>query len=236
MNPEDIVLVALVNHPRDWELIQRERWYRIPTRHAPKQFSGAQYLAFYFNRTFGEQKWQVAFYAAVRGHELARRRDLLPEEPLHPRADALYYKLQLGEIQRREPPIFSKRGRRVLFLWSTWEKFSGAHEWNDLFHQSAAHDKLWEAFKRADLDVEREIVVREGRSRYRVDFLIYCARGRVAISIGPAQVGVPSTKDFRALALPEAELENHFERAVKRIRARVRELGGTYPMAQEKVG
>src|SRR5262245_24779827 len=134
MNADDVVLVALVNNTHDWELIQRERWYRIPTKHAPKQFSGAQYLAFYFGRAFGERKWSIAEYAEVRGHELARRRDLLPDESDHPRADELYYKLQLGSLQAREPPIVSKRGRRVLFLWTTWEKFSTAHEFNDLFH------------------------------------------------------------------------------------------------------
>lgn len=226
MNPNDVVLVALVNHPRDWELIQREHWYRIPTARAPKQFSGAQYLAFYFTHAFGAGKWSIDQYAPLRGHELVRRRDLIPSEPDHPRADALYYKLQLGALQRREPPIVSKRGRRLLFVWTTWDKFSTAQELNDLFHKGAAQDKLWEMLKRTPLDVEREILVREGQSRYRVDFLIYCEHGRVAVSIGPEKVGVPSTRTFRVLGIPEAELENHLEGAMQRIRTQVRALGG----------
>ncbi len=228
MNPDDVVLVALLNHARDWDLVQREHWYRIPAQHAPKHFSGAQYLAFYFSRAFGEDKWQISKFAQVRGHELARRRDLIPEEPEHPRANALYYKMQLGEIESRVPPIISKRGRRILFLWTTWEKFSAAQELNDLFHKGAAQDKLWESLQAEHLDVERQVLVREGRSRYRVDFLIYCARGRVAVSIGPTKVGVPSTPDFRVVAIPAEELENHLGRAVKQIRFQVRELGAKY--------
>ena len=117
MNPDDVVLVALVNNPRDLELVERERWYRIPVRYAPKYFDGAQYLALYLARAFGDRKWAIDEYAPVRGHELVRRRDLIPDEPDHPRADELYYKLELGPVLKREPPIVSKRGRRVLFLW-----------------------------------------------------------------------------------------------------------------------
>ncbi len=240
-NPDDGVLIALLNNLRDWELVVREHWYRIPVRgrrsptpasaissdcgqHLPQFFSGAQYLAFYLARAFGDKKWTIHEYAPVRGHELARRRDLLPGEENHPRADELYYKLQLGPLQAREPPIVSKRGRRILFLWTTWEKFSTAQELNDLFHRGPAQDKLWTALKECSLDAEREMIVREGRTRYRVDFMIYCPRGRVAVTIGdrrPAR----STKKFRALTISEEDLENHFERALDQIKRQARELG-----------
>jgi hypothetical protein len=236
MNPDDVVLVALINNARDFDIVQREHWYRIPARHAPKFFNGAQYLAFYFSRAFGEDKWAISRYAPVRGHELARRRDLLPEEPDHPRAEELYYKLQLGAIEKREPPIVSKRGRRILFLWTTWEKFSNARELNDLFHKGPAQDNLWEALRESQLDAEREIFVREGEARYRVDFLIYCPRGRVAVSIGPEKAGVRSRKDFRALAISEDDLEHHFERALDQIKAQARELGEHYLTTQAQMG
>ncbi len=170
MHPDDVVLVVLINTVRDWELVTREHWYRIPTRHAPKLFASAQYLAFYFPRTFGERKWTISGYAPVRGHELVRRRDLLPDESNHPRADELYYKLQLGPVEKREPPIVGKRGRRILFLWTTWEKFSTARELGDLLHRGGAKENRF--------DAERGAMVNEGRSRYRVDFLNYYLRGR----------------------------------------------------------
>ena len=172
MNPDDVVLVALLNNPRDWELVTREHWYRIPVRHAPKFFTGAQYLAFYLARAFGPDKWTIPGYAPVRGHELAHRRDLLPDEAEHPRADELYYKLELGPLEPRTPPLASRRGRRVLFLWTTWDKFATARELDDLFHKAPAQDRLWETLKERSLYAGREPLVSERRSRYRVDFML----------------------------------------------------------------
>ena len=89
MYPEDRVLVAYVPRPADFELIRREGWYRIPQRSAPKGLH-AEVIAFYFGRAFEEQKYAIHYYARNAGHELARRRDLLPDEPDHPRADDIY--------------------------------------------------------------------------------------------------------------------------------------------------
>lgn len=229
MNPDDVVLVALVNTPRDLELATQEHWYRIPSKHAPRYFSGAQYLAFYLPGAFGARKWSIDTYALVRGHELARRRDLIPDEAAHPRADEVYYKLQLGDIERREPPIVSKRGRRVLFLWTNWEKFSTAREWNDLYLRSPAHDKLYETLRGEHLDVEREIFVREGRSRYRVDFLVYLPKGFIAISVGDQSAQERLGGREIALTVTEDEIENHLERLRRRIQRAARELAQNYP-------
>lgn len=229
MNPDDVVLVALVNSPRDLEIAERERWYRIPAKHAPKFFSGAQVLAFYLPATFRERKWSIDTYALVRGHELARRRDLLPAEAQHPRADELYYKLQLGESLRREPPITAKRGRRVLFLWTNWEKFSNAREWNDLYLRTSAHEKLWDALRAENLDVEREMLVREGRARYRVDFLVYLPHGQIAISLGEQAARENLSARHIALTVTPDEIENQLARVQRAIQHAARELKQSYP-------
>lgn len=224
MNPDDVVLVALVNSPRDLERAVEERWYRIPTKHAPKFFSGAQYLAFYLPSSFGARKWTIDTYATVRGHELVRRVDLIPEEPNHARANEVYYKLQLGETETREPPIVSKRGRRVLFLWTNWDKFSVAREWNDLYLRTPAHERLYDALKADGLEIERETFVREGRSRYRVDFLVYFPHGKIAVSLGDKAVRERiGTHDF-ALTVTPGEIENHLTRIQRRIHSAAREL------------
>ncbi len=228
MNPDDIVLVALINTPRDLELATREHWYRIPSSHAPKFFSGAQYLAFYLPRAFGARKWSIDTFATVRGHELARRVDLIPQEPNHPRANEVYYKLQLGETETREPPIVAKRGRRVLFLWTNWEKFSTAREWNDLYLRTPAHEKLYDALRAENLDVERETFVREGHSRYRVDFLVYLPQGQIAISLGDAPVRENLGKGNIALTVTPNEIENHLARVQRTIQRAARELKQTY--------
>ncbi len=232
MNPDDTVLVALVQTPRDLEIAARERWYRIPTRHAPRFFSGAQALAFYLPAAFRERKWSIDTFATVRGHELARRRDLLPDEAQHPRADETYYKLQLGALQARVPPILSKRGRRVLFLWTNWEKFSNAREWNDLYLRTPAHEALYDALRADAWDVERETFVREGRARYRVDFLVYVPQGQIAITVGEANVQSRGGARQMNLTVTPAEIQANLARVRRMIQRAARELQQSYSTRQ----
>jgi|YNPNPStandDraft_1061719.scaffolds.fasta_scaffold85414_2 hypothetical protein len=226
MDADDRVLVALVNHPRDLEIVRAEHWYRIPARHAPAHLTQTQYVAFYLTRAFGAARWTIREYAPVRGHELVRRRDLFPRETEHPRADEPYYKLQLGSLIELPRPILSRRGRRLLFIWTTGDKFSRAVELNDLLGKSAADDALWDALKSRGIDAERHITVRETHARYRVDFWIPCARGAVAIALGAGARRLPKGKSWRALYFTETELEQP-EMCVKKIYRAVRELGDT---------
>ncbi|MDA0244523.1 MAG: hypothetical protein OT477_13985 [Chloroflexi bacterium] len=132
MYPEDRVLIAYMPRPADFELVLAQGWYRIPQQFAPKGLY-AEYVGFYFGRNFGAQKWAVHYYGRNLGHELLRRVDLLPDEPDHPRAAQLYYKVQLGPLIQRPEPILSLRWRRVLFIHTTWDRFEMARELNDLF-------------------------------------------------------------------------------------------------------
>jgi very-short-patch-repair endonuclease len=229
MQPDDVVLVALMNQVRDLELARREHWYRVPICHAPKFFAGADYIAFYLTRAFGEQKWAIHEYAPVRGHELVTRHDLFPSERDHPRANEQYYRLALGPLQSLARPIVSKRGRRLLFIWTTGEKFMRATEINDLLGTSPTEDKLWEALKDARLDAERQVIAKEGRARYRVDFLVYCPGGRIGISLSEAPIRVArASPKYRALRFTPVEVENRLDECVAQIKHTARELGIDY--------
>lgn len=131
MYPDDRVLLVYVPTPKDFRLIQQEGWYRIPQQHAPKGYT-SEYFAFYFGQSFGADKWSVHYYAPRLGHELVYRRDLFPDKPNHPRADHLYYKVQLGELVQLKRPIISLHWRRITFLHTTWDRFQDATEINDL--------------------------------------------------------------------------------------------------------
>lgn len=181
-HPEDRVLVAVMNNRRDFEIARDQHWYRIPVRHAPPGATEATVLAFYFTRAFGEESWAIHWYAPVYGHELVRRRDLLPEEPHHPRADHLYYQMQLGLLIRLEHPIPSLRWRRITFIETSWDRFMAAREINDLYASGA--DGLFVTLKEAGFWPEREYPVREGGMRYVVDLAIPCREGIVSITVG----------------------------------------------------
>jgi very-short-patch-repair endonuclease len=123
---------------------------------------------------FGDEKWAVNWYASVRSLIKARRRELLPGEPTHSRADAEYYKVELGELMRLPRPIPSRRWRRIVFIPTSLERLLHAREVNDLFKLSPIEDRLYFALGDAGLPAERQYFVREEGSGYMLDMAVFC--------------------------------------------------------------
>lgn len=144
---EAIILVAVLPHPRDLEIARVLGWYRIPLRSSPKVLS-VDFLAFYQTAAFGEEeRWGVHYIAAVRGHELTTRAELLRHEADHPRAQEEYYKIQLGELQKIEPPIPASRWRRLTFLYTTGERLNRASSLEDLAVRDEERQILWRGLR-----------------------------------------------------------------------------------------
>lgn len=181
MANSSLMLIAIVNNKRDLHIAQTQHWYRIPVRSAPKNLEEMSYIAFYQTKAFGKQKWSVSYWAEIKKISAVTRSELLPLEDDHPRADELYYKVEIGELNRMEKPITSRRGRRIVFIPTTLEKFRKAKEINDLFDESPLEDKLWEYFKGSGVDAERQFYVAEERSRYFLDFAIFCDEGKIDV-------------------------------------------------------
>ena len=159
------VLVVLVNNHADWRRIVEERWYRIPLAHAPQPVA-ASFLAFYHSRIFGADAFRVRFYAPVRRFQTVTRRDLLPAEPDHPRADARYYRIELGALEELERPVPSRRLRRITFIPTTLRRLREADEINHLWIGDDVEDLLWALFHDAGIKAERRLEIGEGRQRY----------------------------------------------------------------------
>ncbi len=176
----DRVLVAIMNSRRDFRIAREEGWYRVPLKYAPQNATEADVLAFYFTKAFGDEKWSIRYYGAMRGHELVYRRDLFPDEVDHPRADEQYLKLQMGPLIQLEQPILSLRWRRITFIETSWDRFAAAEEINDLYASGA--DGLFVTLKEAGFYPEREYLIRERGVRYRVNLAIPCHSGTVAIT------------------------------------------------------
>lgn len=147
VSDDAIVLIAVLPHTRDLEIARVLGWYRIPLRSAPKVLS-VDYLAFYQTAAFGEEeRWGIHYLAAVRGHELTTRAELLRQEADHPRAHEEYYKLQLGELQRISPPIRAGRWRRLTFLYTTGERLNRAATLQDLVVRNEERLVLWRGLR-----------------------------------------------------------------------------------------
>lgn len=184
MYPEDRVLVAYVPQPSDFDIVRREGWYRIPQRFAPKGLH-AEYLAFYFGSKFGEEKWAIHYFARRAGDELVRRRDLLPDQPNHPHADDIYFKVQLEELQRLAQPIVSLRWRRVTFVHTTWDRFRDAAEINDLFIEGGPYvDRLYATLKERGIRADRNYHVDDEATDYVVALSVPTRAGRVNVPFG----------------------------------------------------
>ena len=183
MYPEDRVLVGVMPDPADFVIAREQQWYRVPVKHAPKGIH-AEYVGFYFTAKFSEDlRWAIHFYARRTGHELVRRVDLMPHQPNHPRAEEQYYKLQLGPLKQKEPPILSVRWRRIAFIQTTWDRFVKAREVNDLYATDSEFvDRVYHVLKARGIQPDRAVSVREGDQEYLVDLMIPCRDGTVLLS------------------------------------------------------
>jgi len=143
-----LILVAILPNQRDFDIARLFGWYRIPLKSAPKVIS-VDYLAFYQTKSFGEgARWQIAYVAEILGHELTRRRELIRDEPEHPRAHEEYFKLQIGPLQRLEEPIPAGDWKRITFFYTTGEMFQTAKTVNDLVVKSQdEREVLWHTLR-----------------------------------------------------------------------------------------
>ena len=144
INDDDLVLVAVVPSRRDLEIARVLGWYRIPLESAPKTVR-VDWLALYQTSAFPEdERWAVRYLARVLGHELLLRRELIHDEPDHPRADEPYYKLQLDKLLKLSRPIPAGDWKRFTFLYTTGKRLLHARRLKDLtIPPSTEHDRLW---------------------------------------------------------------------------------------------
>jgi hypothetical protein len=150
--PDDRILVAIVNNQQDWQRIAEHGWYRLPVKHAPAGAPYFDFMAFYFTKAFGDNKWAIHYYAPVRGHELLTRRDLIPEEPHHPRAAHWYFRFALGAVRHKIPPIAAGNWKRLTFIVTSGEKFEAAAEINQLLNPIVHGGAPWVVLKESEVD------------------------------------------------------------------------------------
>ena len=222
MNPSDLVLVAILKDKRDLEIARVLGWYRIPLKSAPKTVA-VDYLAFYQTAKFGDEKWAINYVAPVRGHELVTRAELLRTQPDHPRANEMYYKVQIGPLERLPRPVPSRAWRRITFLYTTGDRLLAATELNDLIVQSDERERLWKALYERGLRAERQY---ERSGGGELDLALLCALGNLGVLLGKDGDEGRSLKErggWRYLTVPDGA---ETEAVAATIAAEVERLGG----------
>jgi hypothetical protein len=239
---ETPVLVVVLNDTAELARVRELGWYRIPLAHAPRRVA-ADYLAFYQTGAFPpDERWAVRWLAPVRGYATATRRELIPEEPDHPRAAERYHRIELGALEPLPRPIPSRRLRRITFIPTTLARLCEADEINDLWIKSSAQERLWAALKQADIEAERQYPLREELPQHVADFALLCRAGKVAVIIsdeppGPDAVRETAPPDYLLsaggwlpLCLTLDEIAGDPAGCVTRVSALMADLGGTMPL------
>ncbi len=146
LSPSSLILIAVLNNPRDLEIARMLGWYRIPLRSAPKVVA-VDYLAFYQTAAFGNEKWRVKYVAEVKGHELTTRGELLRDELDHPHALHEYFKIQIGPLEALPKPVTTVGWRRITFFYTTGEYLLNANTLQDLILTEDDRRPLWQALR-----------------------------------------------------------------------------------------
>jgi very-short-patch-repair endonuclease len=184
MSSRGEVLVAILNNRLDYSIIRERHWYRIPVSTVDKWIKDRwppKWLAFYQTMAFGDEKHAVNYFGEIQDIRKVHRWELFPDEPRDEKSKRQYYQIFIKTLETMPLPIYSRRFRRIVVIPTTWEKFSGAAEINDLYDESSLEDKLWAEFKRHRIPAERQEFVVARKHDYALDFAIYCIKNNLDI-------------------------------------------------------
>jgi hypothetical protein len=223
------VLVVVLNNAADFARVADEGWYRIPQRRAPRRI-GADYLAFYQTAAFrGQPEAQtISFIAATRRYRLLTRRELLPDEATHPRAQEYYYRIDLGALQRLERPVPATTFRRITFIHTTMAQLLAAADVKELFLTDDPFERLWLALREHNL---RPLKNRLAGDR-PVDITLRARGGYLGVNFDDEW----SAQETRQIALAErweflhlstAQIEADLNGCLRHIGAALLRLGGS---------
>lgn len=240
MSANAVVLVGVLKSPRDLELLRTERWYRVPVAHAPTR--PYAYLAFYQPAVFGRQGKCIRYYARVLAQRIVPRHQLLPDEPMHPRAHAPYSRIRVGKIHALRHPVRNIVPRRVTFGFTTLHCLRAARDVLQLYEVTPIEQMVEDGLRRAGIHAIPQLIVTGGKHRrYRLDFAVPCTRGAIAIECdnaashrSPKHRAWDRRKDvflhqrgWTVVRLLERDIVTNLPACIARIRTLVHELGGS---------
>lgn len=182
-----LALVAIVTRKKDWLILAKENWYRIPVKNAPAILDKAKYIGFYQTKAFGAEQYSVNYYAKILHIQTVTRNELLPDEPSHPHANDDYYKITVSNLLKLPRPIPSLRWRRVTFIPTTLQRLLNAVEINDLWCTSFIEDKLYRALKKEKIPAERQYFIYDTNRTYCLDMAIFCKDRNINIECDGAK-------------------------------------------------
>ncbi|MDO8552422.1 MAG: DUF559 domain-containing protein [bacterium] len=231
------VLVCVLKDKRDLRILLKEHWYRIPVAYLPRR--KFTHLAFYQPAEFGRFGKRVQYYARVRSSQTAKRIDLLPKEKHHPRANDNYLRIELAWVKKLAYPIKNIIPRRVSFGFTTLKSLLKAGDILELYGVAPTEQIIERGLRRLGIKTEKEFNISKGGKRYRLDLVVFCRNGRIAIECDnlKAHSGVQLEKDklkdkflkqngWHVIRLKESDITERLEHCLELAQKTVAGLGG----------
>ena len=178
--PRPDALVCVIKTKKDRDILLEEKWYRIPLSHAPRR--KPKFLAFYQGAAFKEAGERIELYGRIKYWRLKKRKEILPEEKKHPRANELYLQFFLSRVSKLRKPALNRGRVRISFGFTSLEKLRRSENIRGLFDITPMDDILEAMLKKNKIPFKREFVVKRKNGRiFRLDFAL--KRGKKPIDV-----------------------------------------------------
>lgn len=227
-------LVAVITSDADLQRLREEGWYRIPDRALGRQLARdaleeSSSLALYQTSSVRDGlPSAIELWGEIGERRTLARRDLIPDEPYHPSAGALYHLIRLKSVQRLERPVTSIRPRRITFIRTTREHLFHAADINDLIVGTRAEERLWKPLREQEPDVERRFYMRAQGVVMELDFALFrreqglgiiCDERPDAIREGSGVLDEGMPEAWRVLRFSPARIDEDLESCLREITA-----------------
>ena len=163
------VLIAVIKNKRDFDILLKEKWYRIPIKYAPKK--KYDIIAFYQPASFKENGKRIEFYGIIKSYAIYKRSELIDE---HIRENEKYYKILFKNIVKLKNPIINKNKMRISFKFTNLDKLMNSGNIGELFDIPDIEGKIEDVLKNMGINYKREFIVKTKNSKiYRLDFAVF---------------------------------------------------------------
>lgn len=235
---EGVVLIGVLRSKNDRKILLQKHWYRIPIAFLPKRHF--DYLAFYQPALFGKKGKRIEYYGRITQRKKVKRLSLLPSDTAHPRAFDDYMKFKLNKIDKLPCPIKNIVPRRVSFGLVNLSKLFTSRSILELYNVPPTEQIVKRWLGRLGVTARKEYTITQGKSRYRLDFAVFCQKGPLAIECdndrahsGKLQKIRDRRKDlflkrkgWRVLRLKESDILERPNYCLQKLKTAMGELGG----------
>lgn len=173
-------------------------------------------------------------------YQTIKRRDLLPDEPDHPRTHDYYFRVRVGKIKKLPRPIRNIIPRRVSFGFTTLNHLLKSKNILQLYNIAPTEQIVEHGLRRANIKAVAQYYVLSGKKRYCLDFAVFCKQGSIAVecdnikahsSLGQREKDkIKNTflrrRGWTVIRLPEHDIVSDLESCIVRVKKAVRKLGG----------